>query len=70
MDEERGRGERRVGVWWNTWGGLIVTLAAALVSGMISGFTIYHNFDKRIALLEQRFGDFLSWHEQAPRDRP
>lgn len=46
--------ERRAGVWWNTWGGLIVTLAAALASGLVSGFTIYHNMDKRLSVIELR----------------
>lgn len=46
--------ERRAGIWWNTWGGLIITLAGALASGLISGLTIYHNMDKRVSLLEMR----------------
>lgn len=46
--------ERRAGIWWNTWGGLVVTLAGALASGLISGLATYHNMDKRLAMLELR----------------
>lgn len=64
--------ERRAGVWWNTWGGLMITLAGALASGLISGFTIYHQFDKRLALLEQKvefFWQVMGQDRQRDHDR-